>query len=76
MSCFTRRGERGAKEHTLLERLLDLLEVGQVADVAGDALGGGAEGGEGVGYAQVDLAGVGLRGDGVDVAEAGFLGVC
>ena len=44
-----------------------------MADVAGDALGGRAEGGEGVGDAQVDLAGVGLGGDGVDAAEARFL---
>lgn len=44
-----------------------------MTDVAGDALGRGAEGREGVGDAQVDLAGVGLGGDGVDAAEAGFL---
>ena len=59
--------------NTLLERLLHLLQVRQVADVAGDALRGRAEGGESVGDAQVDLAGVGLGGDGVDAAEACFL---
>lgn len=59
--------------NTLLKGLLHLLEVGQVADVTGDALRCRAEGGEGVGYAQVDLAGVGLGGDGVDTTETSFL---
>lgn len=59
--------------NTLLEGLLDLLQVRKVTNVTSDALGGGAEGGEGVGDAQVDLAGVGLGGNGVDAAEASFL---
>lgn len=44
-----------------------------MADVGGDALGGGAESAHGVGDAEVDLAGVGLGGDGVGGGEAGLL---
>ena len=66
-------GHGRAANLALLERLLHLLEVGQVADVAANALGRGAEGADSVGHAQVDLAGVGLGRNGVGRGKTGLL---
>ena len=57
----------------LLKGLLDLLQVREMADVAGDALGSGSQGGEGIRDPQVDLAGVGLGRDGVYAGKPCFL---
>lgn len=57
----------------LLKRLLNLLEVGQMANVSRNALSRGTQAGQGLGHVEVDLSRIGLRGDCVGGREAGFL---
>jgi hypothetical protein len=64
--------ERGGHTLVLLKGLLHLLHVGKVPDVGGDVHRRGAEAADGVGDVEVDLAGVGLNGDVVDLGEAGL----
>ena len=58
----------------LLERFLDLLEVGEETDVGRDLVGSGTERGERAEDVDIDLARVGLAGDGVGVLKARELG--
>jgi hypothetical protein len=63
----------GGSNLVLLERLLDLLEVGEKTDVGSDLVRGGTEGREGTEDVDVDLARVSLSSDGVSMLEAGEL---
>lgn len=65
---------RGRANLVLLERLLDLLQVREQADVGRDLVRGRAERGERAEDVDVDLARVGLSGDGVRVLETRELG--
>ena len=65
---------RTASNLVLLERLLDLLEVREETNVGRDLVCGRSERGEGSEDVDVDLARVGLAGDGVGAGEAGELG--
>lgn len=58
----------------LLERLLDLLEHGKVADVDTNALAGRSERAQGVGNVDIDLTGVCLTGDDEGGAETSLFG--
>lgn len=60
----------GRADLVLLERLLDLLQVGEQTDVGGHLVDGGTERGKGAEDIGVDLTRVGLASDGVGVAEA------
>jgi len=57
-----------------LERLLKLLEHGQVSDVATDALGSATERAKSVEDVNIDLARVGLGSADLSLVEAGLLG--
>jgi hypothetical protein len=67
-------GHGGGSNLVLLERLLELLEVGEETNVGGDFVGSGAERGEGAEDVNVDLARVGLSSEGVGLGEARELG--
>jgi len=64
----------GASDLILLERLLDLLQVGQETDIGGNLVDGGTERGHGHQDIDINLARVGLASDGVVLLESGKLG--
>lgn len=65
---------RAAADLVLLERLLDLLEHSQVANINTNALAGRAKGAESVADVHINLARVGLAGDDEGRAKSSLLG--
>lgn len=65
---------RATSNLILLEGLLDLLEVGEQADIGRNLVRGGGERGEWTENVDIDLARVSLTGNGVRLSEARQLG--